>query len=1343
MAPPFTRRPQLSKTYGSRRTSGGAAGGSSRPSTSTTKSILDDSSDDDTPPAGSLIVHRSTAKAANGKGKQRDKQSSSKPSSASKRPSARPSPPSSAQPAQPPPARRTRSSTAVTPEPAKETEDETDRGGAGLLEVVKEKEGSTVWDEGAALQHKPVGRPTRRKSARGAAAVEGENGEAGDARENGEQELPPAKKRARTSLANGKNAKGKEKEQQPEEDVPAPFDYVPLSERIAKPSPPKRSTSRPPPSAPLNATTPQPPTAPSPVANPTPAAAPSIFPSASTSSLLAKAAAPIPPAPAEAVGPPSIERKPPPSPAKDLSALFSRFSQPASTSASTSSVPVRAGLKRSASAVDAGGLVGRMKSGRRATVDEKIAEESDGETRSTGRASPFPSPSCPSLALDRSLSQPVLPSSPTPSSPLSSPHRSPSRPSLGTSLSFPAFSAAHPFSPSREGSPSRPAAAKRGKSGIFPSYGLNALATGSAYRPATFIAGRGPAPGGGGGGRTYAGAGGRSYKEDVDEQAFFAGPCAAGSAQGRATSSPHSSLLPPSLRRPLLPAPPPPRDSTATLRARWGIDAEESLAALEVDGGSEGEGGSQDRGSKVEGGGLLWKKGDEKKWRDEVDFLVEGMREGAGEGEVGGDGVKASAFELLRKLLDRDWLRRLKASGNAEKVYTALRRAGAGEGVDRVLDTSLALLLALLLRDQRLSEPLFRLTPSDISLPLPSPSPRPSSPYSRPPSPAGGSFGMSRQNSYGFFQASQSQNLNQGREKEVEPSSSFPSFSSSPRKRTFDAAREAMQDDRCDVMEVLRGFLEDGDEGAGKDWRSEEIGRRKEEEEQGGGAGRVGKAKKKERGEVRHLQTLRDIVDDSSLFSSEPGLPVTILSLTLLAIRSLSSFAPRPIFQPQQLLCASGAFEAVVREGLVSECEKIGKRIDGWEKGLDLLPPPLSSTSSSAPSLPTLLLTLSILELTSASSPLAFPSISTPSLLPVLADALRDLTLFSHLLFLEGKKTDEGWEEGGKALVAVLGVLYGLTTEPVWIAALLNPSGGRSENVDLEVGVKRGKGARAEIVATLVRVVLATRREAKRLALEEAKEKKPAEKSARVKITPATSEGDVEMLDAPSLSAVEVGQEDEKDEDSEKRRLWDVLALSLGALANVLDSVGDEKGVKELLRESELNPSCHARRKCARSCTCPGEEKKPVLEILAELAKDPMEDAPNSVYQTSATGFLRLVLGFSMLSSPQNEELVTSVLLSPSSPSASSDDAGRTALSAVLDALEDLAKIQEQQQKLLLGAPPEPGDDEDEMLAETQVEMEGEEVEIERTGDEGEEMAKVIRQLVGRLRRRVESAGVA
>lgn len=83
------------------------------------------------------------------------------------------------------------------------------------------------------------------------------------------------------------------------------------------------------------------------------------------------------------------------------------------------------------------------------------------------------------------------------------------------------------------------------------------------------------------------------------------------------------------------------------------------------------------------------------------------------------------------------------------------------------------------------------------------------------------------------------------------------------------------------------------------------------------------------------LQALRDLIDKSSLFSADDAaaLPVSIRSLVLLTIRSIAFFAPRPIFQPQSMLCTAGVLEHVVRDFL-NECAGLQARISKYQEGL-------------------------------------------------------------------------------------------------------------------------------------------------------------------------------------------------------------------------------------------------------------------------------------------------------------------------------------------------------------------------------------------------------------------------
>lgn len=183
-----------------------------------------------------------------------------------------------------------------------------------------------------------------------------------------------------------------------------------------------------------------------------------------------------------------------------------------------------------------------------------------------------------------------------------------------------------------------------------------------------------------------------------------------------------------------------------------------------------------------------------------------------------------------------------------------------------------------------------------------------------------------------------------------------------------------------------------------------------------------------------------------------------------------------------------------------------------------------------------------------------------------------------------------------------------------------------------------------------------------------------------------------------------------------------------------------------------------------------------VIGVLAQLALDPLEDAPNSVrrdfrsdaedaryradsarlqiYHHSITGFLRLVLGLSILDSPTNEELVLAVLASEPSTFSSS-------LGPILDALEQLAQLHDEQRAAqsellassagVIGAGPAADDGTEEDAFESQRtevdetqrdeggggddEMDG--LVVSRAAGEDDDAPRRMREVVQRLRRRI------
>ncbi|GAA6005974.1 uncharacterized protein JCM10292_005632 [Rhodotorula paludigena] len=1364
---PFRRRPALARTYGSSSTSAAAA--STAASSAAAAAAAPTSERRTSAHAGTRGAHKkdqgslaallaglsesSDDDGADARGSERAKMRAAEASS--KRQGG---------PAVQTSARRTRSAAA-----ASTTEAETERGAPRGLQG----EGSAFWDEARTAADRPKA-PKKRASTGGA-----------DARAEGDGAGEVRAKRARVSAPAGRGAamkhKGKGKdipdEDEDEDEIPAPFDYVPLAERVQLSSPHK-----PPPSpAPVPARTSTgdiddlPESRFRPLAGLTRAsrAAAAAAASADSSASLAKpanaaastlapnkaspaptrspakrtrsttAASPAAKAPAPSPAPAPAKPVRPPSPAKDLSAIFSRFSAaPAGASvAEGAKQDGRTRLRRSesnstaataaAAAAPAGSAMGgglrAVMLGRRRGAQEPAAIEEERE----GHAE-IPSPSRDSTrnALDRALSQPNISSSP-----LSSPARSPQRPALSAAFSQPTLgspSRLAPFAPSREASPSpaRPGPARLPSGGMGP-------ALGSSYRPMPFAP---PAPAfgtglGAGGTRTYAG-GARTLRRDVEEEAFFRPAAEAAPPSSASTSSaPEHRLpsLPPSLSRRTIgsrtsstntagAAPPPAaRETYASLRQRWGIDAEESLVDSE-------EHDSQDRGARVVGGGVLRKQGEGKRWNDELGWVLEGLRAGA-DGDR--SAARASALDLLEKLQSRDWLRRLKASGEAESIYLALRLASYSPSPpeadhpaehlapDRVLDTAFATLLALLVRDQRLAEPLFRLSPSDVSRER----------AKRAPSAVDGTG-----DSQGSAAAALARTQSAGDDSQMTSSSA--GWSSSPRKAAGAAAAEV--DERSDLLELL---IELGQ----RDWVEEEVGKAKAKDEAGDeeqAAGGRMRGKKVLRGDARHLQSLRNLIDAADLFPSSTSQPVSLRTLVLVITRSIATFVPRTIFQPQHLLCASGLFDKVVQVFL-DECSAVDERLQKYETGLDLLPPPSSTVPSF--SLVTLSSCLAIFEATSLATPYAFHLISMPSLLPSLAHALTHLTLVAFLLALDGPDSAQQdratQQEALGTLTAALGILFGLTTESSWGLALVDRSSASPTHG-------------AELVAVLVRIVLACRRHAK---------EDVQGTTITVRRAAVIKEEDEGDSAAPSSSSADNGSRAGEEASGANSgvgaaaALWDVMSLAMGVLANLAESA--DEAFKLRVRELRTDLTCHGKRKCALRCHCveaqADEPATTVIGVLAQLALDPLEDAPNSIYHHSITGFLRLVLGLSILDSPTNEELVLAVLASEPTPLSSS-------LGPILDALEQLAQLHDEQRAAqsellassagLIGAAPSGADDGAEEDAfesqrtevdETQRdeggggedEMDG--LVVSRAAGEDDDAPRRMREVVQRLRRRI------
>ena len=71
--------------------------------------------------------------------------------------------------------------------------------------------------------------------------------------------------------------------------------------------------------------------------------------------------------------------------------------------------------------------------------------------------------------------------------------------------------------------------------------------------------------------------------------------------------------------------------------------------------------------------------------------------------------LRASAIEVVRKLADEAFVRTLRATGEVEQVFTALLEALLpGDEADLILDASVAIFLACILRDSRSAGLLIR-----------------------------------------------------------------------------------------------------------------------------------------------------------------------------------------------------------------------------------------------------------------------------------------------------------------------------------------------------------------------------------------------------------------------------------------------------------------------------------------------------------------------------------------------------------------------------------------------------------------------------------------------------------
>lgn len=211
-----------------------------------------------------------------------------------------------------------------------------------------------------------------------------------------------------------------------------------------------------------------------------------------------------------------------------------------------------------------------------------------------------------------------------------------------------------------------------------------------------------------------------------------------------------------------------------------------------------------------------------------------------------------------------------------------------------------------------------------------------------------------------------------------------------------------------------------------------------------------------------------------------------------------------------------------------------------------------SSLTQHTASMSLLSLHLSIFEATSLAGPLAFDLISSPALLLPLAVALAHLAHTALLVALDhaAPRNPAAVLLALRTLVAVLGILLSLSSDERWSAALVE----------------------ADVLPTLVRTAMLSRR-----AAVEAPPPVPASLSAspvegvKAEPPPSSESGGASGSEAGTDRSAAATAE----EGARTRLVWDVLSLSLGVLANVLDAGGPDAGLQ--LSNFRASPVCRRR----------------------------------------------------------------------------------------------------------------------------------------------------------------------
>ncbi|KAK4047128.1 hypothetical protein OIV83_005580 [Microbotryomycetes sp. JL201] len=580
--------------------------------------------------------------------------------------------------------------------------------------------------------------------------------------------------------------------------------------------------------------------------------------------------------------------------------------------------------------------------------------------------------------------------------------------------------------------------------------------------------------------KTYGGS--RSFKPDVEEEEMLLGK----NSQPEIRNSPLASATPASngiISRmlPQIPRKPTERRSYSAMREMLGIDQDE-------------EDEQSLKASQLRSVSQLRAKGESSRFVDELNYLMEGLQ-----ADDSLPGRRSAALEILRRMQDRDFFKKLKSSGFDERVYMQFRRAGAGDG-DQILDSALAFLVVVLVRDQRIAEALCRISDSAF---------RPSS------SPA-----------------------------------------------------DAYETETSDLLSFFGAALE-------RDWSRDEIG------------GGFAKGKSLSKSDARYLASLRKTIDEFNLL--EPGtLAISVRSLALLGISIVSSYAPRSIFQPQQMLCISGTFQTVVFS-FVAECSGLQARFAKYERGLELLP------SDDSINIYIIDLCLRVFETTTSATPLAVALLNSQR--AALSLALVNLVLACHILVVrqyEGVDSDKLTSAALDNLLSALRFMIDLTTnDSDWSTALAEVPG---------------------IVSVLVKLIVTARTQ----------DKDTVRRFKSLSSSP-DSKTDSAVADL-STDARKRIKEDIK---------FDILCLSLGVLTNLVESV---EHVQNDLRTTTIDATCRMDRKCTLQCHCPNRTS--ALDRLSALYLDPLKDSSNELNNSFINGYAGITLGLVMLDNSQNQEIV-------------------------------------------------------------------------------------------------------